>query len=141
LDELEPDDLPDDGEEDEEDLEALARELFGPDPIIFGDDDRPDRPPTPGERVLYALGQLHRLHLAGRLPVHPSAFAIEDLVRILGLAGELEFVTEDRHGQHFHFPSEVLYINPAKPFPWRLLGVWEWAAEQEANAFWAEGWD
>jgi hypothetical protein len=73
--------------------------------------------------------------------VHPSTFAIEDLVLILGLAGELEFVTEDRHGQHFHFPREVLYVNLAKPFPWRLLGVWEWAAEQEANAFWAEGWD
>jgi hypothetical protein len=35
----------------------------------------------------------------------------------------------------------VLYVNPEKAFPWRLLSVWEWAAEQELNAFWAEGWD
>lgn len=145
---LEPDDVPEDGEDDgnasgdDPDLEALARELFGPDPLFDpATDGDEDCPPTPGERVLYALGQLHRLHLAGRLPVHPSAFSIEDIARIVGVSGELEFTSEDRHGQHFHFPSQVLFVNPAKPFPWRLLSVWEWAAEQEANSFWAEGWD
>ena len=144
-DELEPDDVPEDdqGEDDEgdEDLDALARELFGPDPIVFGESDDENRAPTPGERVLYALGQLYRLHLGGRLPVHPSAFDVEDVVRILGLTSALEFVSEDRHGQHYHFPAEVLYVNFAQPFPWRLLGVWEWAGEQEANSLWAEGWD
>jgi hypothetical protein len=145
-DDLEPDDLPEDDldedDETEEDLDALARELFGPDPLVFGEpDDGDDRAPTPGERVLYALGQLYRLHLAGRLPVHPNAFDVEDVVRILGLTAALEFVTEDRHGQHYHFPAEVLYVNPTQPFPWRLLGAWEWAGEQEADSFWAEGWD
>jgi hypothetical protein len=51
--------------------------------------------------------------------VHPTTFDLEDLVRILGLASALEFSTEDRHGQHHHFPAEVLYVNPAQPFPRR----------------------
>ena len=128
-DDLEPDDVPEDDqdevEETDEDLDALARELFGPDPLVFGQpDDAEERAATPGERVLYALGQVYRLHLAGRLPMHPNAFDVEDVIRILGLTAALEFVTEDRHGRHYHFPAEVLYVNPTQRFPWRLLSVW-----------------
>lgn len=50
---------------------------------------------TPGERLLHALGQLHRLHLCGRLPAHPSAFAIEDVVRMVGIWPDLELVVAD----------------------------------------------
>jgi hypothetical protein len=137
-----PNDPGDEPESLDEMLADLARELFGNmSPETHEDDyERPDgderpedAPPRPGERVLYALGQLHRLHLAGQLPVSPSAFSIEDVARIVGVVGDLEFSTEDRHGQSFHFPNEVLDINAAGPFPWRLLGVWEWAAERQVS--------
>lgn len=116
-------------------------ELFG-DAFPEDDDERDeDAPPTPGERLLYALGQLHRLHLRRRLPIHLSALDLVDVDRVIGVADELEFVTEDRHGTHYHFPSEVLCVTPEKAFPWRLLPVWEWAAEQELGSYWTEGWD
>lgn len=116
-------------------------ELFG-DAFPEDDDERgEDAPPTPGERLLYALGQLRRLHLRRRLPLHPSAFDVEDLACVIAVADQLEFVSEDRNGKHYHFPNEVLYMNPQRSFPWRLLSVWEWAAEQELNSYWAEEWD
>lgn len=111
------------------------------------DDAGPDEPhgagpasdaPTPGERLLYVLGQLYRLHRAGKLPVRPQDFDIEDVVRLIGVGPELEFSMHDRIGAHYHFPREVLYVDPTSEFPWELLGVWEWAATQEANSFWAE---
>lgn len=115
--------------------------------MLFGnafpeDDDRgDDEPPTPGERVLYALGQLHRLHRRRRFPFHPEAFDIQDLASVLGVAGSLEFETSDRYGRYYHFASEVLIAEPEQPFPWRLLTVWEWAAEQHLNDSWREGRD
>lgn len=104
-------------------------------------DDTADLGPTPGERVLFALAQLYRLHRTGKLPVHPSAFDIEDLARVVGVGDEYEFATEDKLGQHYHFRSEVLSSDPSQLFPWRLRGSWEWAAEQEMNSYWAEGWE
>jgi len=143
-DDLEParpeDEQPDEADDDEREdlnelLAELGREQFGnmpPEEDVTRDESAP---PTPGERVLYALGQMHRLHLSGALPVHPRVLRIEDVARIVGVAGELEFTSEDRYGQHAHFPGEVLYVHPSKPFPWRLLSACEWAVEQETNAF------
>ncbi len=134
-----PDD--DDGQDEDslcEDAELFA-ELFGSDSLFDEEEADEDRPLTPGERVFYALGQLHRLHLAGRYPVHPKRVVVKDVARIVGAAGELEFITEDHRGQHFHFPTEVLEVNNARPFPWRLLTAWDWAAEQEAGPARREG--
>ena len=110
--------------------------LFGDFPEDDDDERDDDAPPTPGERLLYAFGQLHRLHRRRRLPFHPRTFSVEDLARVLGVADELELVTEDHDGTSYHFAGEVLYVQPEQPFPWRLLTVWEWAAEQELNALW-----
>ena len=52
------------------DFGALHRELCGE--VADDDIDDEDAPPTPGDRVLHALGRLYRLHLAG-LPIHPGA--------------------------------------------------------------------
>lgn len=124
-DEVPEDDWEEDTEVEDAFLAELAAELFGLNPLFDAESklDDDNRPPSAGERVLYALGQLHRLHLAGSLPVPPSAFAIEDLVRILGVVDEMEFASEERGGRSFHFPSEVLHIDHARPRPWRLLGV------------------
>jgi hypothetical protein len=143
-DEDEPDD--EQPEWDEDELAEMARELswgddadLDADPLLASDESAV----TPGERVLYAFGQLHRLHRSGKLPVPPRALAVEDVARLVGAAGELEFSTEDRLGYHFHFPTQVLTVSPdeEEPFPWRLLDSWEWAAEQMLNSFWAEGWE
>jgi len=68
-----------------------------------------------------------------RLPFDPRAFDLEDLARVIGVAGEVEFITEDRDGTNCHFAGEVLHVRPERSFPWRLLSVWEWAAEQYLN--------
>lgn len=96
---------------------------------------------TPGERVLFAFGQLYRLHRAGVLRVHPRALSVTDVARIIGVADAIEFSSEDRQGEHHHFGAEVIHVDLTQRFPWRLLGTWEWAAEREINSFWAEGWD
>jgi len=108
-----------------------------------GDDAQLSPPlrPSPGERLLYALGQLYRHHRSGELPLHPADFDIEDLGRIIGVWSEMEFEVEDRFGRRLHFPDEVLTVDPELAFPWRLLGLWEFAAELEMNAHWAEGLD
>lgn len=84
---------------------------------------------TPGERLLYALGQLYRLHHRGQLPVEPAAFDIEDLARIIGVWPEVEFSVEDGFGLRYHLPGEVLSVEPERSFPWRLLDPWESGAE------------
>jgi hypothetical protein len=123
------------------DLQELARVVEGiarglPEPT-----SRDEVPSSPGERVFYALGQLYRLHLAKRLPVHPGTVSIGDLASVLGLGDALEFSSEDAFGQHHHFPGEVIYVNPAEAdaFPWRLMSVETWASQQEFNSLWAEG--
>ena len=96
--------------------------------------------PAPGERLFYALGQLYRLWRRGELDVRPINFDVTDLARIIGVAGDIEFVSEDLLGVHYHFPGEVLVVDepPGSDFPWRLRDTWEWAAEQELNSFWTE---
>lgn len=127
-------------------LQGLARQLLDLARALEADEakgvrSRPDdEAPSPGERVIYALGQLHRLHLAGRLPGHPSTVLIEDLVHVLGIGDALEFMTEDAFGQHYHFGSEVIYVDPGQPFP-RLMSIEQWASQQEFNSLWGEGED
>jgi hypothetical protein len=116
------------------------------DPDEYSDEDesheseRPELdPPTPGERLLHALGQLHRLHLCGRLPAHPSAFDVEDVARIVGVWSDLEFVASDEEGRRYHFADEVLCISADRPEMIRLLSVWQFAANQDLNELWREG--
>ena len=99
---------------------------------------RAEEATTPGERLLYTLGQLYRLYRKNALAVHPNDFDVEDLARTIGVLSEIEFVQEDLMGRHFHFGAQVLHADPLQVFPWRLLGMWEWAAEQELNSFWLE---
>jgi hypothetical protein len=98
--------------------------------------------PTPGERLLHGLGQLHRLHLCGRLPAHPTEFDVEDVARIVGVWPELEVVVADDDGTRYHFAGEVLFISAKQPPMVRLLSTLEFAAERELDAWWRqEGWD
>jgi hypothetical protein len=88
----------------------------------------PEEAPTPGERLLYVLGQLYRLHRAGELSMRPQDVDVEVVARLIGVSSELEFSTCDGlGGTHYHFPAEVLHLDPDSEFPWRLLGLWEWA--------------
>ena len=99
-----------------------------------------DQALAPGERLFYALGQLYRLWRRGELDVRPINFDVSDLARIIGVASDIEFISEDLLGVHYHFPGEVLVVEepPDCDFPWRLRDTWEWAAEQELNSFWTE---
>jgi hypothetical protein len=97
------------------------------------DIDEPSQP-TPGERLFYVLGQLYRRWQAGTTPTAPGAVDVEALARTLGVWPEVEFVQEEPEQGCLvclHFPTEVLLIDHEAEFPWRLLGVWEWASEQE----------
>lgn len=94
--------------------------------------------PTPGERLLFALGQLYRRSRSGKLGVRPRDFDIEDLARIIGVWRQVEFVQEDETGRHYHFGAEVLHADPTQRFPWRLRTDWEWAALRELDDFWAD---
>ena len=89
-------------------------------------------PITPGERLLFALGQLYRLWRAGELDVAPGDFDIDDLARIIGVARDIEFVTSHPHGRAYHFDSEVLTVQSAEEFPWTLLDLDTWALLAEA---------
>jgi hypothetical protein len=103
---------------------------------------------TPGERMLYALGQMHRRWRAGtKGAVPPHRVNVEAVARIIGAWGEVEFIqgadSEDERSArraeerfYIHFPSEVIVFDPRCDFPWLLLGVFEWAERQEVREFW-----
>jgi hypothetical protein len=95
-------------------------ELFGDADERDPNDDQ-DREPTPGERLLYALGQLYKLFRHGALNVRPEHFEVWDLAGILGVHNDIEFISENRWGSHWHFADEVLHVNTDAEFPWRLL--------------------
>ena len=82
--------------------------------------------------------QRHRLFRQGILNERPEDFDIWDVARAIGVQDDVEFVSEDRRGSHWHFADEVLHFSPAAAVPWRLLTMWEWAAECEAHAFLTE---
>lgn len=92
--------------------------------------------PTPGERLLHALGQIHRRWHAGTGRTPPHEVDIEALARTLGAWAAVEFVQDGDGEQRLHFPDEILIIDHRHSFLWRLLGTWEWAREQEVGEFW-----
>jgi len=87
---------------------------------------------TPGERLLYTLGQLFLLWHRGELDVAPRDFDVEDLARIIGVARDIEFTSDGPLGRSFHMPGEALVLDRAAEFPWRLLSDEAWAASEEA---------
>jgi hypothetical protein len=92
-----------------------------------------DERPTSGEYLFYALGQLYA-RLRPRYPKIPARdYNVEKLARIIGAWHDIEYVQNDAVGVAYHFPNEVLQVNPVDDFPWRLLSVMEWADEQERN--------
>lgn len=96
--------------------------------------DEVDDEPTPGEKLLYVLGQLYLYWHEGLDVCSPQARDVEDLARMIGLWREVEFLQEDSVNPlitHLHFPGEVLVIDRGREYPWRLLDVWEWAKERE----------
>jgi hypothetical protein len=90
-----------------------------------------DDVPTPGERLLYTLGQLYLLWHRGELDVAPREFDIEDLARIIGVGRDIEFVSDGPVGRSYHMPGEVLLVDEGQRFPWRLLSLdgWAWAMD------------
>ena len=108
----------------------------------MGEWPRTDRPgePTPGERLLYALGQLFKQwHIRATL-TPPDEVDVEAVAKMLDVWSDVEFVQDGEGGdepvRHLHFPSEVLVVDRRREFPWQLLDVWEWAARQETGDFW-----
>jgi hypothetical protein len=94
---------------------------------------------TPGERLLYALGQLHRQWHVRATLTPPGEVDIEAVARMLGVWTDVEFVQEggeDGGEQYIHFAGEVLTVDRRREFPWTLLDMWEWAREQETSEFW-----
>ncbi len=106
-------------------------------------DARTDNPgePTPGERLLYALGQLFKQwHVRASL-TPPHEVDVEAVAKMLGIWADVEFIQdgedEDEPALYLHLPHEVLVVDSRRPeFPWRLLADFEWAQEQEVKEFW-----
>lgn len=95
---------------------------------------------TPGERLLYALGQLYL-----RWRHDPATFApphqldLQDVARTRWVCATVEYVQEgefeDEGLLFLHLPSEVIVIDYRQQFPWRLLGLDEWGECQERRDF------
>lgn len=64
----------------------------GAEPVRSAQLTADEKPITPGERLLYALGQLAALWKRGELPVPPAAFDADDVARIIGVSQDIEFV-------------------------------------------------
>lgn len=102
----------------------------------------PDWPgePTPGERLLYALGQLYKQWHRRSTLTPPHEVDVEAVARMLGIWPEVEFLQdgedEEEPAQYLHLPGEVLVIDSRREFPWQLLSDSEWAHEQERKEFW-----
>lgn len=97
---------------------------------------------TPGGRLLYALGQLHRQWQVRATLTPPGEVDVEAVAKMLGVWTDIEFVREDDDGDdgepalYLHFAGEVLTVDRRREFPWLLLDVWEWARGQETREFW-----
>lgn len=97
--------------------------------------------PTPGERLLYALGQLYRQWRVRATLTPPNEVDVASVAKMLDVWRDVEFVQdedeeEEERQQHFHFPSEVLIVDRRQEFPWQLLSDFEWAERQEVRDFW-----
>jgi hypothetical protein len=79
--------------------------------------ERSDQEPTPGERLLYALGQLYTLFRCGELAMHAADVDVCRVGRLIGVLPSLEFVQESRTGCHYHLGSEVLHADRHGSFP------------------------
>ncbi len=97
--------------------------------------------PTPGERLLYALGQLWwgwRVDPEGSVP--PRRLDIEAVARAVGVWCDVEFLQEgegeDGGECYVHFAGEVLVGDHSERFPWTLIDPREWARLQEVREFW-----
>ncbi len=94
--------------------------------------------PTPGERLLYALGQLYRQWRVRATLTPPGEVDVMAVAKMLDVWRDVEFVQDDddEPTQHVHFAGEVLIIDCRREFPWQLLSDFEWAREQETRDFW-----
>jgi hypothetical protein len=92
------------------------------------DDDMPaiEQPPTPGERLLHALGRLYWLWRQDSIETRPPDISVDEVARIVGVAREIEFVADGPLGRAYHFPDEVLVADD-HDFPWRLYDLDSWA--------------
>lgn len=86
-----------------------------------GVDDELDERPTPGERLLCALGQLFLLSRRGELDVEPMYFDVADLARIIGV--RVQLVTDGVLGRSYHLAGEVLVLDGRLEFPWKLFDL------------------
>jgi len=91
---------------------------------------------TPGERLLYSLGQMYqhwRAGVTGALP--PHLIDIQAVARTRWVCTWVEYVQEGERDEqgiiYAHLPGEVLVIDFKREFPWRLLGLEEWGERQE----------
>lgn len=96
---------------------------------------------NPGERLLYALAQLHRQWGIRATLTPPGEVDVEAVARMLGVWTDIEFIqdeggNEGDEKQFIHFAGEVLAVDRRREFPWMLLDVWEWARKQETREFW-----
>jgi hypothetical protein len=89
------------------------------------DDDGTDEP-TPAERLQYALGQLWSLVRLGKLHVAPADFDVRLVARVIGVARDIELVTDGPLGRSFHFLDEALVLDRGELFPWHILDTEEW---------------
>ncbi len=99
--------------------------------------------PTPGEKVLDALGHLYEYWCSGAEDaLAPCQIDVGAVAHLVGVWDAVEFVqggvgdAEEEGRTFIHFPAEVLAINPTECFPWQLLGDFEWAERQEMREFW-----
>lgn len=81
---------------------------------------------TPGERLLAALRQLYWLWQQGAITTLPGSIDVAMVARLVGVANQIEFISDGPAGRSYHFPSEVLVVDD-HDFPWRLFDLDGWA--------------
>jgi hypothetical protein len=96
--------------------------------------------PTPGERLLYALGQHHRRWCADPTRyVPPHRLDVLAVARTRWVCAQVEYVQEGEHEYpgvlYLHLPSEVIVIDYRREFPWRLASLEAWGERQEWREF------
>lgn len=95
---------------------------------------------TPGERLLYALGQHYlRWHNEPKKYAPPHRLDILAVARGRWVCAQVEYIQageRDDGGVTFlHLPSEVMVIDGRRAFPWRLLSLDEWGEQRELRDF------
>lgn len=91
---------------------------------------------TPGERLLYALGQ-HYLRWRREPTRYEPPHRIDALAvaRSRWVSAQVEYIQEGEHEDKgllfLHLPGEVIVIDYRREFPWRLTRLDEWGERQE----------